>query len=61
MKLAADFSIEGLFVRVEKVEGNQSQQDPDDCQYWLERGAQEEIEAQTESFLFFWDRVEPIQ
>lgn len=61
MKLAADFLFEGLFVRVEKVERNQDQHDSDNRQDGLERWTQEEIEAQTESFLFSGDRVELIQ
>ncbi len=61
MKLAADSSIDRFLVRIEKVKGNQDQHDRDDSKYGLERGSQEEIEGQTELFLFSWDRVELIQ
>lgn len=61
MKLTADLLIEGLFIRVEKVEGNQSQYDRDGGQNRLERWTQEEIQAQAEFSLFFWNRVESIQ
>lgn len=61
MKLTADLLIEGLFIRVEKVEGNQSQYDRDGGQNRLERWTQEEIQTQAEFSLFFWNRVESIQ
>ncbi len=61
MKLTADLSIKGLFVRIEKVEGYQSQNDRERSQKGLKRWAKEEIEAQAESFLPFRDRVESIQ
>jgi len=61
MKLTADLLIEGLFIRVEKVEGNQSQYDRDGGQNRLERWTQEEIQTQAEFSLFFRNRVESIQ
>ena len=61
MKLAADFSIEGFFIRVEKIERNQGQNDGDGSQNRLERGAKEEIEAQAESFFPVRDSVERVQ
>ena len=60
MKLTADFSVDGLFIRVEKVEGSQSQDDRDGGQNRLERWTQEEIQAQFEFSLFFGNRVESI-
>ena len=61
MKLTVDLSIKGLFVRVEKIEGHQSQHDRESSQNGLKRWTKEEVEAQVESFLPFWDRVESIQ
>jgi len=61
MKLTADLLIEGLFIRVEKVERNQGQYDRDRGQNRLERWTQEEIQTQAEFSLFFRNRVESIQ
>lgn len=61
MKLTVDLLIEGFFIRVEKVERNQSQYDRDGGQNRLERWTQEEIQTQAEFSLFFRNCVESIQ
>ncbi len=61
MKLSTDLSVKGLFVRIKKVKGHQSQHDREHGQYGLKRGPKEEIETQVEPFLPFRDRVESIQ
>ena len=61
MKLTVDGPVDGLFIRAEEVEGNQGQYDRCRSQDRLERGTQEEIQAQAESSLFLRDRIEPGQ
>ncbi len=60
MKLPADLSVEGLFIRVEKVERHQSQHDREGGQNRLERWTQEEIQTQAEFSLLCGNCVESI-
>ena len=61
MKLTADLSIKGFFIRIEKVEGHYSQHDRERGQNGLKRWPKEEIRAQAVSFLPILDRIESIQ